>query len=112
LKTGRFHRLALVPITGRPNSCFGRSGHHEREIFARFHLDAGIGDAVMQPLEVLECRDWLGFAVVERCKVLMIPREHSSLKNPTPTSWQHWTHFEPLRLKRTPFEPEHRLLER
>jgi hypothetical protein len=44
-------------------------------IFARFHLDAGIGDAVIQPLEIIECRDWLGFAGIERCKVLMIPRE-------------------------------------
>lgn len=47
----------------------------DARIFARFHLDAGIGDAVMQPLEVLECRDWLGFAGIERCQVLMIPRE-------------------------------------
>jgi len=47
----------------------------DARIFARFHLDAGIGDAVMQPLEVLECRDWLGFAGVERPHVLMIPRE-------------------------------------
>ena len=37
----------------------------ERRIFARFHLDVGIGDAVMLPLEVLECRDWLGFAGME-----------------------------------------------
>jgi hypothetical protein len=44
-------------------------------IFARFHLDAGIGDVVMQPLEVMECRDWLGFAGIERCQVLMIPPE-------------------------------------
>ena len=47
----------------------------DARIFARFHLDAGIGDAVMQPLEVLECRDWLDFAGIERCQVLMIPRE-------------------------------------
>jgi hypothetical protein len=47
----------------------------ERRIFARFHLDVGIGDAVMLPLEVLECRDWLSFAGIERCQVLMIPRE-------------------------------------
>jgi hypothetical protein len=44
-------------------------------VFARFHLDAGIGDIVMQPLEVMECPDWLGFAGIERCQVLMIPRE-------------------------------------
>ncbi|MBL0156833.1 MAG: nucleotidyl transferase AbiEii/AbiGii toxin family protein [Bryobacterales bacterium] len=28
-------------------------------VFARFHLDAGIGDVVMQPLETVVCRDWL-----------------------------------------------------
>jgi hypothetical protein len=47
----------------------------DARIFARFHLDAGIGDVVMQPLEVVECGDWLGFAGIERCRVLMIPRE-------------------------------------
>jgi hypothetical protein len=47
----------------------------DARIFARFHLDAGIGDAVMQPLEVLECRDWLGFAGIEKCQVLTIPSE-------------------------------------
>ena len=31
-------------------------------IFVGFHLDVGIGDAVMEPLEVIEGRDWLGFA--------------------------------------------------
>jgi hypothetical protein len=30
-------------------------------IFVGFHLDVGIGDAVMEPLEVIEGRDWLGF---------------------------------------------------
>ena len=47
----------------------------DARMFVRFHLDVGIGDAVMHPLEVLECRDWLGFAGIEGCKVLMIPRE-------------------------------------
>ena len=47
----------------------------DARIFARFHLDAGIGDAVMQPLQVLEGRDWLGFAGIERGHILAIPRE-------------------------------------
>ena len=34
-------------------------------IFARFHLDAGIGDVIMQPLETLVCKDWLGFAGID-----------------------------------------------
>ena len=57
----------------------------DARIFAPFHLDAGIGDSVMQPLEVLECRDWLGFGGIERCKVLMIPREQQFAEKPTPT---------------------------
>jgi hypothetical protein len=44
-------------------------------IFARFHLDAGIGDVVMQPLETIVCRDWLGFAGIESSQVRMIARE-------------------------------------
>ena len=47
----------------------------DARIFARFHLDVGIGDVVMQPLETMECRDWLGFAGIERSRVRMIPRE-------------------------------------
>jgi hypothetical protein len=47
----------------------------EERIFARFHLDAGIGDVVMQPLETIVCRDWLGFAGIESSRVWMIARE-------------------------------------
>jgi hypothetical protein len=44
-------------------------------IFARFHLDAGIGDAVIQPVEIIECRDWLSFAGITAPQVQMISRE-------------------------------------
>src|SRR3984957_19882931 len=44
-------------------------------IFARFHLDAGIGDAVIPPVEIIECRDWLGFAGVASPRVQTISRE-------------------------------------
>jgi hypothetical protein len=47
----------------------------DARIFARFHLDAGIGDVVMQSLETIECPDWLGFAGIERSRVRMISRE-------------------------------------
>jgi hypothetical protein len=47
----------------------------DERIFARFHLDAGIGDVVMRPLETIVCRDWLGFAGIESPRVLMIARE-------------------------------------
>jgi len=32
------------------------------QAFSRFHLDAGIGDVMIQPLATVTCRDWLGFA--------------------------------------------------
>lgn len=44
-------------------------------VFSRFHLDAGIGDAVMEPLETVECREWLEFAGIKGPRVRMIPRE-------------------------------------
>jgi hypothetical protein len=44
-------------------------------IFARFHLDAGIGDAVIQPVEIIECRDWLSFSGIAAPQVQMISRE-------------------------------------
>lgn len=47
----------------------------DERIFARFHLDAGVGDVVMRPLDTIMCRDWLGFAGIESSHVLMIARE-------------------------------------
>ena len=29
--------------------------------FVKFHLDAGVGDIVMEPTEVVTTRDWLAF---------------------------------------------------
>lgn len=34
-----------------------------------------MGDAVMQPLETVNCRDWLQFASIKSPRVQMIPRE-------------------------------------
>ena len=44
-------------------------------VFVGFHLDIGIGDAVMEPLEVIEGRDWLGFAGIASPSLYIIPRE-------------------------------------
>lgn len=44
-------------------------------IFARFHLDAGIGDAVIQPVEIIDCRDWLSFAGIAAPQVQTLSRE-------------------------------------
>lgn len=47
----------------------------DERIFARFHLDAGIGDVVLPPVETVVCRDWLGFAGIPTAQVRMIARE-------------------------------------
>ena len=44
-------------------------------VFARFHLDAGMGDAIMQPVESVECRDWLAFAGIASPVVPTISRQ-------------------------------------
>jgi hypothetical protein len=47
----------------------------DNRIFARFHLDSGVGDVVSPPLETIVCRDWLGFAGIQPSQVRMITRE-------------------------------------
>jgi hypothetical protein len=44
-------------------------------VFVGFHLDVGIGDAVIEPLEVMEGRDWLGFAGIASPSLYLVPRE-------------------------------------
>ncbi len=43
--------------------------------FARFHVDVGIGDEVLEPVDVVEGRDWLGFAGITPPSVPVISRE-------------------------------------
>jgi hypothetical protein len=43
--------------------------------FAKFHLDVGIGDPVVPPTELLEGRDWLGFAGIASAKFMAISKE-------------------------------------
>jgi Nucleotidyl transferase AbiEii toxin, Type IV TA system len=64
--------LAAAPYGGARYSIETRM---DGRIFARFHLDAGVGDVVLQPLETVECHDWLGFAGIEKPRVWMISRE-------------------------------------
>jgi hypothetical protein len=44
-------------------------------VFVGFHVDVGMGDAVMEPLEVIEGRGWLRFAGIASPSLYMIPRE-------------------------------------
>jgi hypothetical protein len=43
--------------------------------FARFHVDVGIGDEVLGPLDVVEGRDWLGFGGIAPPSFPVISRE-------------------------------------
>jgi hypothetical protein len=41
----------------------------------RFHIDVGIGDAILEPIEIMTTRDWLAFAEIASPSVMMIARE-------------------------------------
>jgi Nucleotidyl transferase AbiEii toxin, Type IV TA system len=43
--------------------------------FVRFHVDLGIGDEVLEPLDILEGRDWLGFGGIAPPSFPVISRE-------------------------------------
>jgi hypothetical protein len=64
--------LDAVPYGG---ARFPVDARLDGRVFVGFHLDVGIGDAVMEPLEVIEGRDWMGFAGIASPSLYMIPRE-------------------------------------
>ena len=43
--------------------------------FVKFHLDIGVGDAVMEPIESIQTRDWLGFAGITPPIVALLSKE-------------------------------------
>jgi hypothetical protein len=43
--------------------------------FAKFHVDVSAGDVLREPYEILEGRDWLGFAGLPKAKMPAISRE-------------------------------------
>ena len=43
--------------------------------FAQFHLDVSSGDVLREPYEILEGRDWFGFAGLSRARVPAVSRE-------------------------------------
>ena len=44
-------------------------------IFVGFHVDIGIGDAVIEPIDTIKGRNWLEFAGIDSPSLYMIPRE-------------------------------------
>ena len=69
--------LPIMDLTAAPygGARYPVEARMDARIFARFHLDVGIGDVVMRPLETVTCEDWLGFAGIPGPQVRMIPRE-------------------------------------
>lgn len=67
----------ITDVTAAPygGARFSIEARMDGRIFARFYLDAGIGDVLIQPLETIDCPDWLGFAGIPRARVRMISRE-------------------------------------
>jgi hypothetical protein len=49
--------------------------HMGGRIFARFHINVGIGDVLIKPSETATTNDWLGFAGIGPSPVQMIARE-------------------------------------
>jgi hypothetical protein len=43
--------------------------------FVKFHMDVGIGDVVLDPVERIQTRDWFGFAEIPSVSVPMIQKE-------------------------------------
>ncbi len=43
--------------------------------FARFHIDVGAGDPVLEPLDQVQGKDWLNFAGIPTLSVTMISKE-------------------------------------
>lgn len=68
---------AMTDLDGAPygGSRYPVDAQMAQRTFAKFHMDVGIGDVVLDPLERIETRDWLGFAGIAPASVPMIQRE-------------------------------------
>jgi hypothetical protein len=53
--------------------------------FSRFHLDVGIGDVLIQPLQTIQGQDWLGFAGIPAAEMRVISKEQQVAESCTPT---------------------------
>lgn len=69
--------LPIMDLTAAPygGARYPIEARMDGRIFARFHLDIGLGDVIINPLEVIECQDWLEFAAIKPAQVRMISCE-------------------------------------
>jgi hypothetical protein len=62
-----FQFIVSEPILDLEAAPYGGARFHiearlDERTFAKFHLDVGVGDAILKPLDVLKSHDWLAFA--------------------------------------------------
>jgi hypothetical protein len=64
-------------LDGAPEggSRYSVDGRMDGRGFARFHVDVGIGDEVLEPVDVVEGRDWLAFGGIAPPSFPVISRE-------------------------------------
>jgi len=70
-------RPATLDLEGAPDGGlrFPVEAMMDGRIFAKFHIDIGIGDEVAEPPDLLEGGDWLAFAGISAPQFLSISRE-------------------------------------
>ena len=76
---------AREDLEGAPEggSRYPVAGQMDGRDFARFHVDVGIGDEVLEPLDIVTGRDWLGFGGVAPPSIPVIRRSSNSPKSST-----------------------------
>lgn len=69
--------LASTDLDGAPSggSRYPVEATMAGRTFVKFHLDVGIGDVVVEPVDILDARDWLCFAGIAAPSIRMIQSE-------------------------------------
>jgi hypothetical protein len=68
---------AMMDLDGAPygGARFPVTARMDNRVFVSFHLDVGVGDVVVAPLEMMVGRDWLGFAGIAAVRYPTISQE-------------------------------------
>ncbi len=67
----------MKELDGAPNggARFPITARIDNRVYMAFHLDVGLGDAVIAPPEWLVAQDFLGFAEIPPPRIAVLPRE-------------------------------------
>lgn len=67
----------MLELDGAPygGERFPVEARMDGRLFVRFHLDVGVGDVVLDPMEIVHGRDWLQFVNIPEVAFPVIPRE-------------------------------------